>query len=151
MKINLSLPHNSAFFPQPAAHCTSGSWRRPRNENQASAHHPPSASSTLHRHVLSFLFFFSYLYLAPNTAGSRSGCGGGVHHSPPARPNEAVICLPNGTWAPSVSANISSLSKPPSHLPLARVCRWRQQAHCIGDVKSSSFASERPGSLESVH
>ncbi len=28
---------------------------------------------------------------------------GGIHHLPVARPNEAVVCLPNGTWAPSVT------------------------------------------------
>lgn len=27
---------------------------------------------------------------------------GSIHHLPVARPNEVVVCLPNGTWAPSV-------------------------------------------------
>ncbi|CAB1447561.1 unnamed protein product [Pleuronectes platessa] len=27
---------------------------------------------------------------------------GSIHHLPVAHPNEAIVCLPNGTWAPSV-------------------------------------------------
>lgn len=27
---------------------------------------------------------------------------GSIHHLPVARPNDAIVCLPNGTWAPSV-------------------------------------------------
>lgn len=29
---------------------------------------------------------------------------GSIHHLPVARPNEADVCQPNGTWAPSVTS-----------------------------------------------
>lgn len=28
---------------------------------------------------------------------------GSIHHLPVAHPNDALVCLPNGTWAPSVT------------------------------------------------
>ena len=39
------------------------------------------------------------------------GRGGdhGIHHWPVARPNEAVVCLPNGTWTPSVTQDHGTL------------------------------------------
>lgn len=41
----------------------------------------------------------SVYYLAPNMASGE----GSIRHLPMACPNEAIVCLPNGTWAPSVT------------------------------------------------
>lgn len=53
---------------------------------------PPELPTSLLPHFLSQFFLLFHIRLEE----------GRIHHSPVARPNEAAVCLPNGTWAPSV-------------------------------------------------